>query len=150
FVETAVFSFFNNDPETALKLFKAMPQQTSSFGMEFRSTLDPEAIFILCEGQPITIGQMPEENWFTYASEAGSVIAKIDSPQARLLDLEDENGEIAIIRPGNLRLFSLKTQKELSPLEIEKRWIHRNDNPYIIVPAIPKEGEDNIRQDLDD
>ncbi len=150
FVESALYVFLNNDVEHAVQMFMTMPQRTSTFGLGVMSTLNPEQVTMAAKGQPISIARSKNEQLFSFASEPAAAISAIENADGELLDMDDDGGEIAVIDAKGVRLFSMAERRELSPEEIEKRWVPIDNNRYMSRPDDPVEDEDLVKKDLDD
>ena len=152
FAQTALYVFMNNNVETALKMFLTTARKTSTFGLSVVSTLEPDNVVLAAKGQPITIGYSPQDDIYTGASESAAVLSALGGdPDAKILDLDDEGGEIARLRlDGGLSVYSEQLHRDLSAAEVAARWMSIQKNPYIQLPREPREGEDLIKQDLDD
>lgn len=130
FVKTAIQAFFRNDLFYATKLF--MANAKGSFGLVTVSTLDPERLVLSAQGQPISIGFNPHEQYVIYASEPAAIDAVLaNTTGASRLDLNQTTGEIALVDADNITVYSMAQDRKLPLPELAQRWISMENNPYI-------------------
>lgn len=117
---TAIEAFLYNDPGRAVQQF--MDRARGSFGLVVFSTTWADRLVLSSLGQPITIGCDPDAGTALYASESTAVDAVLaHADRAWRLDLDQNAGEIAVLSRCDLRITSLSLERELSPLEIQRR-----------------------------
>ncbi len=130
FVRTAIHAFFHNDLNLATKTF--MAGAIGTFGLVVVSTLEKERLVIGAKGQPMSIGFNKQDNYMVYASEPAAVDAVLlNLPQSLRLDLNQKEGEIALVSANEISIYSLEKGEELNYLQLEDRWISMENHPYL-------------------
>ncbi|MDJ0589525.1 MAG: hypothetical protein QNJ72_05940 [Pleurocapsa sp. MO_226.B13] len=130
FVRTAVHAFLSNDANLATKTF--MAGAMGSFGLVVVSTLDKERLVLSAKGQPISIGFNWQEGYMVYASEPAAVDAVLlNLPESYRLDLNQKEGEVALVSANDIVIYSLSKNKELNSAELKDRWISMENHPYL-------------------
>ncbi len=147
FVRAAVNAFFSNDVNLATKTF--MAGATGSFGLVVVSTLDKERLILSAQGQPISIGFNYQEGYMVYASEPAAVDAVLlNLPESYRLDLNQKEGEIALVSANEITIYSMAERQELNSSVLADRWISMEDHPYLPHVKYPaKNTEDPIASD---
>lgn len=145
FVKTAIQAFLHNDPFMATKIF--MSKAEGSFGLVVASTLDEERLVLSAKHQPISIGMNCWQKYAIYASEPAAINAVLFGlPESWRLDLDRQGGEIALLAPNKLSVYSMRSERELHESELMSRQIAMADNPYIQSRIL--ENEDPIERDI--
>jgi hypothetical protein len=130
FVRTAIHAFFHNDVNLATKTF--MAGATGSFGLVVVSTLEKERLVLGAQGQPISIGFNWQDGYMIYASEPAAVDAVLlNLPESYRLDLNQKEGEIALVSANEITIYSMSKGKELSSAQLKERWISMENHPYL-------------------
>ena len=147
FVRTAIHAFFHHDPYLALKTFMAGAE--GSFGLVVASTLEPERLAISAKGQPISIGFNWQDEYMVYASEPAAVDSVLlNLPESYRLDLDQKNGEVALVSADEILIYSLSENRDITPGELRQRWISMNDHPYLPHVKYPQNSAaDPVEQD---
>jgi hypothetical protein len=130
FVRSAIHAFFHNDVNLATKTF--MAGAIGSFGLVVVSTLEPERLVLSAKGQPISIGFNWQDGYMVYASEPAAVDAVLlNLPESYRLDLNQKEGEIALVSANDITIYSLSKGEELSSSLLTDRWISMENHPYL-------------------
>jgi hypothetical protein len=130
FVRTAIHAFFYNDVNLATKTF--MAGAIGSFGLVVVSTLEKERLVLSAKGQPISIGFNKQDEYMVYASEPAAVDAVLlNLPQSFRLDLNQKEGEIALVSANDIAIYSMERGEELNPSQLKDRWISMENHPYL-------------------
>jgi hypothetical protein len=130
FVRTAIHAFFHNDVNLATKTF--MAGAIGSFGLVVVSTLEPERLVLSAKGQPMSIGFNGQDGYMVYASEPAAVDAVLlNLPESYRLDLNQKEGEIALVSAKDITIYSMDKGKELSSSLLKDRWISMENHPYL-------------------
>ncbi len=145
FVKTAVQVFFHNNLYQATKFF--LSRAKGSFGLVAASTLSEASLVLSAWGQPIATGFNLEDEYMVYASEPAAVDAVLSRiPRSYRLDLDQKAGEIAWVGMKQVTVYSILEDRELRSIELEKRWILLQDNPYILPPE--DRAKDPVQRDI--
>ncbi len=150
FVRTAIQSFLYNDLYCAAQFF--MLRARGSFGLVLVSTLTPDNLILTSLGQPISIGVNPNKQYSVYASEPAAVDAvMLNYPETYRIDLNQNAGEIAILAPTHLVIYSMTEKRELQEAEIVARRVPYNHYPYLQkIPELASPSIDPIEKNLHD
>jgi hypothetical protein len=150
FVKATVQGFLHNDLYRATQFF--MLRARGSFGLVTISTLAPDKLVLSSLGQPITIGVDPQQQYSIYGSEPSAVDAVLmHQPETYRLDLNQNAGEIAVLSPTRLAIYSMTENRELRETEIIPRRVPYEKHPYL--QRLPKQAHlsaDLIEKDLQD
>ena len=148
FVQATLESFLRNDLYRATQFF--MLRARGSFGLVTVSTLTPDKLVLSSLGQPITIGVDPQQQYSIYASEPSAVDAVLlHKPATYRLDLNQNAGEIAVLSPTRLDIFSMTEKRELQENEIIARRFPYKQFPRLQrIPKLTTPGMDPIEKDL--
>jgi hypothetical protein len=117
------------------------------------STLAPDELILSSLGQPITIGVDPLRRYSVYASEPSAVDVVLgNNPQAYRLDLNQNTGEIAVLSPTDLVIYSMTEKRELEETAvIERRIPYAQPHPYLQKTPDPATlSLDLVEKDLQD
>ena len=150
FVKATIQGFLHNDLYRATQFF--MLRARGSFGLVTVSTLTPDRLVLSSLGQPITIGVDPQQQYSIYASEPSAVDAVLmHKPETFRLDLDQNAGEIAVLAPTRLTLYSMTENRELQEQEIIDRRVPYRQHPYLQrMPKLAPGATDLIEKDLQD
>jgi hypothetical protein len=130
FVRSAIHAFFHNDVNLATKTF--MAGAIGSFGLVVVSTLEPERLVLGAKGQPISIGFNWQDGYMVYASEPAAVDAVLlNLPESYRLDLNQKEGEIALVSANDITIYSMSQGEELNSSQLKDRWISMENHPYL-------------------
>jgi hypothetical protein len=130
FVRTAIHAFFYNDVNLATKTF--MAGAIGSFGLVVVSTLEKERLVLSAKGQPMSIGFNKQDEYMVYASEPAAVDAVLlNLPQSFRLDLNQKEGEIALVSANEITIYSMEKSEELNSSQLKDRWISMENHPYL-------------------
>jgi hypothetical protein len=130
FVRTAIHAFFHNDVNLATKTF--MAGAVGSFGLVVVSTLESERLVLSAKGQPISIGFNQQDGYMVYASDPAAVDAVLlNLPESYRLDLNQKEGEIALVSANDIIVYSMSQGEELSSSLLTDRWISMENHPYL-------------------
>ncbi|MFN7898466.1 MAG: hypothetical protein ACK5N0_02210 [Synechococcaceae cyanobacterium] len=127
-IEAAIDAFLHFNPAMAVQQF--MERARGSFGLVVVSTCQPDELVLSSLGQPISIAMDRQTKLAVYASEPAAVDA-VMTPRQRgwRLDLDQNAGEIAVLRPDGLDLFSMSLERYLSPEDWQQRRLFYGDPP---------------------
>lgn len=133
-IDVAIEAFLHLNPAKAVQQF--MERARGSFGLVVVSTCQPDQLVLSSLGQPISIAMEWQTSLAIYASEPAAVDA-VMTPRQRgwRLDLDQNAGEIAVLRPNSLDLFSLSLERPLSAEEWQNRRLFYGDTPQAKPPA---------------
>jgi hypothetical protein len=150
FVKATIQGFLHNDLYRATQFF--MLRARGSFGLVTVSTLTPDRLVLSSLGQPITIGVDPQQQYSIYASEPSAVDAVLmHQPETYRLDLNQNAGEIAVLSPTRLVIYSMTENRELRETEIISRRVPYEKHPYLQrIPRLSHPAADLIEKDLQD
>lgn len=150
FVKATIQGFLHNDLYRATQFF--MLRARGSFGLVTVSTLAPDRLVLSSLGQPITIGVDPQQQYSIYASEPSAVDAVMMSrSETYRIDLNQNAGEIAVLSPTHLVIYSMTANRELQEQEIIARRVPYRQHPYLQrIPKLAPEATDLIENDLQD
>jgi hypothetical protein len=148
FAQAILQCFLHNDLHRATQFF--MLRARGSFGLVTVSTLTPDKVVLSSLGQPMTIGVDPQQQFSIYASEPSAVDAVLmHQPETYRLDLNQNAGEIAVLSPTHLDIYSMTENRELEETEIIARRVPYQQHPYLQrVPKAPTPTIDPIQRDL--
>lgn len=148
FVQATLEGFLHNDLYRATQFF--MLRARGSFGLVTVSTLTPDKLVLSSLGQPITIGVDPQQKYSIYASEPSAVDAVLlHNPETYRLDLNQNAGEIAVLSPTHLNIFSMTEKRELQENEIiARRFPYRQSPDLQRIPKMTTPRMDPIEKDL--
>ncbi|MFN9619348.1 MAG: hypothetical protein ACK55X_06515 [Synechococcaceae cyanobacterium] len=119
-IGVSVRAFLENDTAAAVQQF--MQRARGSFGLAVVSTLQSDRVVLSSLGQPISIGVDSHRRLGVYASESAAVGAALaEGGGGWRLDLDQNAGEIAILRSSGLTLHSLSLGRELGVEELASR-----------------------------
>lgn len=110
------------------------------------STLSPDQIILSSLGQPISLGFDPNQGYAVYASEPAAVdgvLAKRSG--AYRLDLNQNTGEIAVLKANVVTVYSMSENRELADTELFQRRL-----TYPILAQDGTTASDPVAQDLQD
>lgn len=156
-VGQAVHAFFYNDLYRAAQLFMAGAEGT--FGLVMTSSLQPGAVALAADRQPMFIAADPHAGLLAYASEAAALTAALGensevasketrAPAVYRFDLQDGDVALLQVREGtadnSLTLMNRQTGNAPVPQEItlerlaasartdqQQGWIALGNNPYL-------------------
>jgi hypothetical protein len=150
FVKAAIHAFLHNDLNRATQFF--MLRARGSFGLVTVSTLTPDKLVLGSLGQPMTIGVDPQQQYSIYASEPSAVDAVLlHRTGSYRLDLNQNAGEVAVLSPSRLSLYSMTENRELEEPEIIDRRVPYQQHPYLQrTPRPTTTALDPIQRDLQD
>ncbi|MGA1409258.1 MAG: hypothetical protein ACO37W_05905 [Prochlorotrichaceae cyanobacterium] len=150
FAQTIFQCFLNNDIYRANLMF--MRRARGSFGLVTVSTLSPNKLVLSSLGQPMVIGVNPLKQYSIYASEPSAVDAVLlHQPETYRVDLNQNTGEIAVLSPLQLQIYSLTENRELEEAEVIARHVPYKQHPYLQhIPKLNSPGIDPIERDLQD
>jgi hypothetical protein len=168
-VGRAVHAFFHNDLYTATMLF--MERAEGTFGLVTTTSLQPGAVALAAERQPLFIGADPETGMLIYASEAAALtVACGPSPDGAPLpyrfDLVDGDLVLLQVREDtadntmtlmNRHRHEAPTIERITPsaladsarAEDPHGWIAVSDNPYLETRPAPP-GRDRVLGEMTD
>lgn len=168
-VGRAVHAFFHNDLYTATMLF--MERAEGTFGLVMTTSLQPGAVALAAERQPLFIGADPETGMLIYASEAAALTVSCGpSPDGASLpyrfDLVDGDLVLLQVREDtadnsitlmNRHRHEAPTTERITPsaladsarAEDPQGWIAVSDNPYLETRPAPP-GRDRVLGEMTD
>jgi hypothetical protein len=150
FVRAIIQGFLLNDLYRATQFF--MLRARGSFGLVSVSTLTPDRLILSSLGQPITIGVDLQQQYSIYGSEPSAVDAvMMHRPETFRLDLDQNSGEIAVLAPSQVTIYSMTENRELQEQEIIARRVPYRQHPYLQrIPRLAPGARDLIEKDLQD
>ncbi len=116
-VGRAVHAFFQNDLYTATMLF--MERAEGTFGLVTTTSLQPGAVALAVERQPLFVGADPETGMLVYASEAAALKAACEEgPEAKPLPYR------CSLRDGDLVLLQVREDTADNTMTLMNRHTH--------------------------
>ncbi|UHD14494.1 zinc metalloprotease [Thiocapsa bogorovii] len=168
-VGRAVHAFFHNDLYTATMLF--MERAEGTFGLVTTTSLQPGAVALAAERQPLFIGADPETGMLIYASEAAALtVACGPNPDGAplpyrydlsdgdlvLLQVREDTADNTITRMNRHRheaptieRITARSLDESARAEEPHVWIAVSDNPYLETRPTPP-GRDRVLDEMTD
>lgn len=144
FIQMTLEVFLRNDLYEATRLF--MQRAQGSFGLVVLSTLNPDQIMLSSLGQPISLGFDPNQGYAVYASEPAAIDGVLGKrPGAYRLDLNQNTGEVAVLKATAVTVYSMTENREVRDTELFQRRL-----TYPILHQSRYPASDPVAQDLQD
>lgn len=160
FIRTALIAFQNNHPELAGKIAMTMVNSSTTVGSFFNNSFEPDEVLLLCREQPVAgirnfrtgeyIGgsNLDFIKWtLKERGDEADELAYRDKDPVKSFTLiqrkksDNFGGEIGLtnLNTGNLRIYSMIEDKQLSEDEAAKRWKDRtHESPQWRPPQVSK------------
>ncbi len=152
FVQAALEAFLLNDEEQAARIF--IDRAQGSFGLGIGSTLKPDGVILVADGQPLAIGLDAARKKLHVVSEPSALKIRMrnETHLDYRLTLRQNIGRGEIVNVSgsrNMTIYSRDKGRYLTQEEIDSRLVPLQNNPYIMdLPVL--NSDDPVADDIRD